>query len=353
MATPEQLMAGFAERTGVTGRRPQKRYLWTDAFAVCNFLGLGRSDLARSLIDRVHAQLGRHRTDDPRTGWISGATDEDGAAHPTRGGLRIGKPLIERDPGERMNDRLEWDRDGQYFHYLTKWMHALARTTRVTGDPAPLRWARELAEVAHDRFAYGPVGARRMYWKMSIDLSRPLVASMGHHDPLDGYVTCLALRAAGGDTPALAAAIADFRSMIEPDALATADALGLGGLLLDAHRLTQLDSDRSLRDAILDAVRRGLSHFVQQRELGLNAEHRLAFRELGLAIGLAAIEPTSVAGIRPFAHLRETITTFWIDPRHRGARAYREHEDINDVMLATALAPDGFLARHEHPVARR
>ena len=34
-----------------------------------------------------------------------------------------------------------------------------------------------------------------MYWKMSIDLSRPLVNSMGHHDPLDALVTYMELRA--------------------------------------------------------------------------------------------------------------------------------------------------------------
>jgi hypothetical protein len=43
-----------------------------------------------------------------------------GAAHPTRGGLRIGKKLPERRPGEAFQERLEWERDGQYFHYLTK-----------------------------------------------------------------------------------------------------------------------------------------------------------------------------------------------------------------------------------------
>jgi len=34
------LMLGFAERTGLIGDGPQQRYLWTDAFAVCNFLAL-------------------------------------------------------------------------------------------------------------------------------------------------------------------------------------------------------------------------------------------------------------------------------------------------------------------------
>ena len=31
-------MTRFAERTGLTGARLPRRYLWTDAFAVCNFL---------------------------------------------------------------------------------------------------------------------------------------------------------------------------------------------------------------------------------------------------------------------------------------------------------------------------
>jgi hypothetical protein len=34
--------------------------------------------------------------------------------------LRIGKQLAERRPGERFDERLEWERDGQYFHYLTR-----------------------------------------------------------------------------------------------------------------------------------------------------------------------------------------------------------------------------------------
>src|SRR5262249_47261051 len=96
------LMMQFAERTGLVGDRPQRRYLWTDAFAVCNFLGLAKAandsrytELALELVQRVHHVLGRHRGDDQRTGWISGLTDEQGEAHPTRGGLRIGKPLAE------------------------------------------------------------------------------------------------------------------------------------------------------------------------------------------------------------------------------------------------------------------
>jgi hypothetical protein len=335
--TAADLMASFAERTGLTGTNPQKRYLWTDAFAVCNFLGLGDEPRALALIDRVHHVLGRHRADDTRGGWISGLAGTDGEAHPTRGGLRIGKPLPERAVDDLADEELEWDRDGQYFHYLTKWMHALDQAARATANEKLATWARELADTAYRRFSVG----RRMYWKMSIDLSRPLVASMGHHDPLDGYITCLQLVATSADGPDLREALAGFRAMVVPDTLATADPLGIGGLLVDAYRLEQLDRELALRDAILAAARVGLAHYVRQRELARPASHRLAFRELGLAIGLAAVE--HVPSFSELAHEREPILSFWTTAEHRDTRTYREHQDINDVMLATALAPRGFV----------
>lgn len=342
MTTADELMTRFVERTGVTGTARPRRYLWTDAFAVCNLLALGKADLARTLIERVHRELGRHRSDDTRGGWISGLSEQDGEAHPTLGGLRIGKPLPERRPDERVDERLEWDRDGQYFHYLTKWMHALDQAARILVEPQLATWARELADAAHRRFVYDARGRLRMYWKMSTDLMRPLVASMGHHDPLDGYVTCLQLRATGGRGSDLDRAVADFRAMLAPDELATTDPLGIGGLLFDACRLAQLDRDDELRESIVSAVRQGLARYIEQRDLARPADQRLAFRELGLAIGLSAVERIG-GGLAQFLRVREAIVAFWADPVHRGGVTYRAHQDINDVMLATSLSPDGFL----------
>jgi len=96
-------------------QRPAPAIPWTDAFAVCNFLELHRQkddsaqrDLALALIDQVHGVLGRYREDDARTGWLSGLSGEEGRSRPTAGGLRIGKPLPERRPGEPYDDRVEW-----------------------------------------------------------------------------------------------------------------------------------------------------------------------------------------------------------------------------------------------------
>jgi hypothetical protein len=337
MTQARDLMARFAERTGVTSSQPPRRYLWTDAFAVCNFLGLDDTKTALRLVERVHHTLGRHRDDDARTGWISGLDELAGEASPTSGGLRIGKPLPERRANEVPDERLDWDRDGQYFHYLTKWMHALDQVARATGRPMFHEWARQLGTTAHRRFVYRiPSGsAKRMYWKMSIDLSRPVVASMGQHDPLDGLITCAQL---GLDREA-----ADFASMLDERSLATDDPLGLGGLLVDAYRAERLapavPSLAGLAETLLAAAAPGLQRFRARRPDGL----RLAFRELGLAIGLAAAQRMARSRLPGQAELRGEIEAHWLRPEHRRAPIYVEHEDINDVMLATSLAPDGFL----------
>ena len=363
-----ELMTRFADRTGLTSEHPPRRYLWTDAFAVCNFLGLARTtgdprfgELALQLVDRVHHVLGRHRGDDQRRGWISGLAAEGGEAHPTLAGLRIGKALPERRPDEPFDERREWDRDGQYFHYLTKWMHALDQVSRYTGQTLFNTWARELACAAHRAFAYAPRagGRKRMYWKLSIDLSRPLVAPMGQHDPLDGLVTAAQLEAtAAGSGPSLAEAMADFSSMLDLRGLATGDPLGIGGLLVDAYRLAQLERqgmrDLGLVETLLDAALLGLQHYSADADMGSSASNRLAFRELGLAIGLATLERDdwraatgarreAVARLLRFTPLRAEIEAFWLQPAHRRVDGWLEHADINDVMLATSLQPEGFV----------
>jgi hypothetical protein len=383
------IMMAFAERTGLTSQRPERRYLWTDAFAVCNYLGLAQAtgqakyaELALKLVDRVHHRLGKHRPDDQRTGWISGLDAQEGEAHPTRGGLRIGKDLPERKPSEPVDAELEWERDGQYFHYLTKWMHALDQATRSTGKPIFNVWGRELAETAHRAFVYpvGSGGRRRMYWKMSIDLSSPLVRSMGQHDALDGYVTCSQLRATASGLqgavgrPVLDDVAADFASMVDPDGLETGDPLGLGGLMADAYRLAQLAEqgasvDVRLKDNLLEAALAGLEQYARQGDLDRGAERRLAFRELGLAIGLQAVdamrqqatgdrEPSGarravLEKLGAYEPVRARIVAFWLEPEHQKASTWNEHRDINEVMLATALAPDGFLVlramAHDQP----
>lgn len=381
MPTPDAIalavdaMRAFAVRTGlVPGTAPPRRYLWTDAFALCNFIALSPHDaafdgLAAALVDQVHHVLGRHRADDPRSGWISGLAEAEGEAHPTRGGLRIGKPLPERTPSQPVDPELEWERDGQYFHYLTRWMHALDQYAGAAARPRANLWARELAQAAHAAFTRDHAGGTRprMVWKMSIDLSRALVASMGQHDPLDGLITYRQIRAhrtPGAGGPDLAREIRDMSRIASGCDWRSDDPLGIGGLLVDAWRLAQLPPVAEARMStpagptpagLLDAALAGLAAWSRQRPLQRPAEQRLGFRELGLAIGLrvlprlqarAAGDPGLLAGVKallPLLPLADAIEDFWLQPAHRESDAWIAHHDINEAMLATALVPAGYL----------
>jgi hypothetical protein len=153
--------------------------------------------------------------------------------------------------------------------------------------------------------------------------------------------------------------------MIDPRSLATDDPLGLGGLLIDACRLQQL-MRRGLEDPnelllhLLEASLLGLQSYTARNELKEPASGRLAFRELGLAIGLHAVEQMADAArsgrfaggesararlleLGRYEPLAAAIEEFWVDDEHRQQRNWTEHHDINEVMLATSLAPEGFL----------
>jgi hypothetical protein len=162
-------------------------------------------------------------------------------------------------------------------------------------------------------------------------------------------------------------AVVDFATIIEGQDWATADPLGLGGLLIDASRVAQLMrlgafAEGDLLGALLLAAQQGLSNYSRQDDLRHPASRRLAFRELGLAIGLSAIELIEketgtehrhfsrsaevherIKALTPYVALGPAIKSFWLDPEHRETRTWSEHRDINEVMLATSLVPAGFL----------
>ena len=382
IALVQEIMLDFARLTKLESANAHpRRYLWTDAFAVCNYLEIfSRTndkiyrDLALRLVEQVHFTLGRHRSDDARCGWISDLDEREGAQHPTIGGLRIGKQLNERRPGDPYNERLEWEQDGQYYHYLTKWMHALNCVGKVVGDQTYTRWAIELAKTAHSRFTYTPPagGRKRIYWKMSIDLSYPLVLSMGQHDPIDGFTTYNELQAATGEfrdqsLPNLKLEISDMAEICRDISLVTVDPLGIGGLLFDASRLAHSIIQGSLKnvhllETIVKSAQIGMEAFATGDSLEYPGECRLAFRELGLSIGLYAVEnllrwleenPSLfyrdsylyrlVVDFIDYMPIREKIQQFWLDRKNREIGTWIDHREINMVMLATSLAPGGFL----------
>lgn len=381
MSMAEKIMLDFAARTGLSPAAANpRRYLWTDAFAVCNFLELYRQSgddtfkgLALALVAQVHNILGRHRPDDPRTGWISGLDEAAGRLHPTAGGLRIGKKLNERGGADTFDADLEWERDGQYYHYLSKWMHALNRVSTVTSEPIYNVWAKELAKAVHAAFVADLGGQKHIHWKMSIDLSRPLVPAMGQHDPLDGFVTYHQLQACGPQDggnvrqPDLSREIRELESICRGRNWTTDDALGIGCLLCSAWQTARMIAagyfaQPELLQDMLDAALTGLHSVAGMNIPALPAGYRLAFREFGLTIGLHAAEclerllaekpalfaererlSAGLAELLRYTSFAEALERFWLADRNREAKTWTGHRDINMVMLATSLAPDGFL----------
>ena len=241
--------------------------------------------------------------------------------------------------------------------------HGPARLVRVAISVGLPNWRRLLTRPLPTRSR--PGGPKRMVWKMSIDLSRPLVSSMGQHDPLDGLITCLELQTAEGfeaeDGADLTAAIADMTEMCAQARWATDDPLGIGGLLDDATRLAQLVFERGVERHEL------LHQLLVEAELSLRVVWPLlsprsfrraspgisgawpvdrhpraataqALGRAGPRIGCrqrppAAVPATCRTDLRPSGPIRR------IDSAALGS----DHRDINTVMLATSLAPEGYL----------
>ena len=207
---------------------------------------------------------------------------------------------------------------------------------------------------------------------MSIDLTYPLVPSMGQHDPLDGFVTYGELQATaeglGESHPFdLKFEIADMAKICRGIHLATDDPLGIGGLLFDASRIAQLMikgriENQSLLESIAYSALIGIGSFAKSGLMEYPAEHRLAFRELGLSIGLSAVENLEkgieenpgvfsresrlhrlAEDLMGYLPLRKTIEQFWMDDKNKHAGTWIEHREINMAMLSTSLAPDEFL----------
>ena len=167
------------------------------------------------------------------------------------------------------------------------------------------------------------------------------------------------------DEKDLERARAQFSAMLQSAELVTADALGIGGLLADAYRVEQLirlgaTIDDALIKRLLDAALAGLMAYVNSGELQAPSRYRIAFRELGLSIGLEAVQrmrrdvlkqrsslgtqdQVRLEALLQYVPIGDEIESFWRQPGQRSTNTWLEHRDINEVMLATRLAADGFL----------
>ena len=121
---------------------------------------------------------------------------------------------------------------------------------------------------------------------MSIDLTRPLVPSMGQHDPLDGFVTYNELQLTAEKDfghvvqLSLVQEMADMAGICRGMRLTTDDPLGIGGLLSDASGITRMTIRggpvyAGLLETILDSALAGLDSFTEAGPLDLRPDTAL------------------------------------------------------------------------------
>jgi hypothetical protein len=224
--------------------------LWTDAFGVVLLVSLYRALAKDEFLDEAE--------------WVVAEVDR---VLGRRRGVRIGE---------------EFDRDGQYFHYLAMWLYALA----VIGRHIPRYREKgiDLVHQVHDAFL---VPGRGVVWKMKEDLSGPYPGfGLGALDAFDGYVSYRIL-----DEKALSREIADMQRLVDQSAsslLITQD-LGLGMMLWMTHFFAnegwaRLQRKRSL--ATLDQMWRPEGFFCREPHL---LDTKFAFTNYGISIGLQAV----------------------------------------------------------------
>ncbi|KAI0071742.1 hypothetical protein K474DRAFT_1606392 [Panus rudis PR-1116 ss-1] len=316
------------------------RYLWTDAFGVLNFITLYHTTksiiylhCAARLIETVHTVLGRTRAQDKQ---LPGASPD----HPLAGGLRIGK-----------DDESGPDGDGQYHHYLTLWMFALNRMSVAKGEARYNELAIELAKAIHPAFVVNRDAPRpRMRWKMSMDLSQPLVSSEGNLDPIDGYVVFSLLQKTAGDGTILQEEINDYKRIVDTKwrIMESDDPLDLGMTLWTVHWLA---AEEPWAFAVMHRAEGDLRELAfVNRYFEYPLERRLAFREFGTCLGIqCASSVIDVVENEDLIKLAFKITEQWEKPGigssgKMGRSMERQGlKPITKVMYAAALVPGGEL----------
>jgi hypothetical protein len=199
-----------------------------------------------------------------------------------------------------------------------------------------------------------------MYWKMSMDLRKPLVRSEGNLDPVDGLVVFRMLQETdrelwGGEAEGrevLRAEIEDYEKIVETKwrGYSSDDPLDLGMTLWTAHHYAQTDQ---WSEALVKQARRDLAELFGMRYFDAPTRRRLAFREFGTCLGIrCGAELAASEKERELWERRaDSITQQWesagIVPVPDETTRLTSHNSadhlmpITLVMYAAALIPGG------------
>eukprot|EP01080_Neovahlkampfia_damariscottae_P007809 gene7809-12282_t len=232
-----------------------KRYLWTDSYGIILLVSLYKETKeikylqeAEWVIDDVKKKLGRKK------------------------GVRIGE-----DP----------DRDGQYFHYLSKWVYAL----NEIGKFIP-QYHDEAVKTIKDIHPHFYVPHRGIIWKMKEDLSGIYEGyGFGGLDHYDAFVTYRQI-----DENSLGKEISQVYELVKRDYnnFSCSQDLGLGETLWMAHHYPKENWAEHLTTFCLNQLNdmwvsnsKDKGYFM--RDAVWERNFILAFGNFGVSIGLQSV----------------------------------------------------------------
>lgn len=323
------------------GESGQGRYLWVDAFGVLNYVGLaslnfeGRRDeylsAANELVDVVHDTLGK-----PRSTKYPMRQD---ALSPTKyAGLRIGKLHAlsgQTDFGMKY--------DGQYFHYVDKWLFSLLRLGQECGNYSRIHQAACWAKVLFPHFFDRAHGGIR--WKLNVD-STPIrtgESATPNDDTLNALIIFMLIENATNMF---------LRGQINAEENSTQEVIHLTEEInLLTHSLKGY-KPRVTADPLGWGLRCWMDQWIapgkeqQLRKyapITLNISHlSLPFRLYGALIG------GQLLGIDVSALINASLE---YEAKASSSSEVPEHSGINRVMLASALLSSGapYVKREDEP----
>jgi hypothetical protein len=325
----------------------QRRYLWTDAFGVLALVSLAEATLeggknsssssnkeqaesylraAHKLIDVVHKALGT-----PRSQLTEDAMKRDESSPTGYVGLRIGKVSSRQvtDYGMRY--------DGMYWHYVDKWLLALARAGRVEDGIHLARSCFPYFFDPGDDHHGGGEGRNNknnggIRWKLSVDASPApgLERASANDDTLLALIVFSilenqrnpAMPSLQEEIQLLKKALVGYRPRVTDDPLGW----GLEAMydqFLEGH--PRWDALRSVHPRVLHP-----SH--------LSLPFRLYGGLIGARVVGEAVAPTSLV---------DNLVRLSLEHEQNTTGRYEEHSSINRVMLAMCLLCPGALGRRD------
>jgi hypothetical protein len=271
-----------------------KRYLWTDSYGIILLVSLYKETKEEKFLNDAEFVVGEV------------------------------KRVLGRSKGVRIGE--EPDREGQYFHYLMKWVHALNEIGRYIP-----KYHKEAIQTIKDIHPHFYVPNAGIFWKMKEDLSENYPGfGFGSLDCYDAFITYRLV-----DKDVLSKEISQISTLVEKyyKSFSCSQDLGLGEVLWMTHYFPDEKWSKHIQNVSIETLNKMWisksdkeGYFI--RDYIWERDFILAFGNFGVSVGLQSLNlwPKRVEKLNNF------FETFKSNDKY-------DRESITHVMHCNSLFP--------------